>query len=107
MATQNTPIQGFRFPDNNEYLKDVPQFVQNLALDVEKRVVMIFASQADRSAKLTNPVSGQASWRADAKVFEIFDGSVWRQIYPAVPHITSGTAVPSGTGNVGDLYFQS
>lgn len=106
MTIQFSPIQGFRYPDANEFLKDVPQFIQNLALDVEKRVVMIFTSSADRAAKLTSPVSGQMTWRQDTDVLEVFDGSSYQQIYPPIPRITSGTAAPSGTGSVGDIYVQ-
>jgi hypothetical protein len=106
MTIQFSPIQGFRYPDPNEFLKDVPQFIENLARDVEKRVVMIFTSQSDRSAKLTSPVSGQLTWRQDTQILEVFDGSSYQQIYPAIPNITSGTAAPSGTGNAGDIYVQ-
>lgn len=106
MAIQFSPIQGFRYPDMNEYLKDVPQFIQNLALDVEKRVVMIFASSSDRSTKLPSPVAGQVTYLQDQKAWDGFDGTAYRRIWPPSPNITSGTAVPTGTGAVGDLYVQ-
>jgi len=106
MSIQFSPIQGFRYPDMNEYLKDVPQFVQNLALDVEKRVVQIFASASDRGTKLPNPVSGNLTWLQDQKAMDVFDGSVYKRIYPFSPNITSGTSAPSGTGAIGDIYIQ-
>jgi len=106
MTIQFSPIQGFRYPDMNEYLKDVPQFIQNLAVDVEKRVVMIFTTASDRGTKLPTPVSGQVTWLQDQKALDVYDGAVYKRIYPPSPNITSGTAVPSGTGAVGDLYVQ-
>lgn len=106
MTIQFTPLQGFRYPDMNEFLKDVPQFIQNLALDAEKRAVQIYTSANDRTAKLTSPVSGNLTWLQDQRALDVWDGSTWQRVYPFSPRITSGTAVPTGSGSIGDIHIQ-
>lgn len=106
MTIQFTPVQGFRYPDDNELLQDVPQFIQNLALDVEKRVVGVYDDLADRALRVPSPTDGTMTWLKDTNKLEIFDGGSYRQIYPVTPNITSGTAAPSGTGAIGDIYVQ-
>jgi len=44
------------------------------------QMICVFAGTAARGSAIPSPVEGQASYRKDADVIEIFDGSVWRSI---------------------------
>lgn len=106
MGIQNSPIQGFRYPDMNEKRSSVPTHVQNLAEDVEKRVVMVFATNAERTQKVPNPSAGMVCFVTGRGVLELFDGTSWRQVWPFQPAITSGSGAPTAAGNSGDVYLQ-
>ena len=41
------------------------------------QAVMVFASAAERSIEIPSPTAGMHSWRTDATVAEVYDGSNW------------------------------
>jgi hypothetical protein len=79
-----------------------------LAQAIEKKLVMVFTSAADRTTRVPSPTSGMFSVRTDTHVVEVYDGSAWKQVYPpAVPAVTNGSAVPSNSsGANGDVFFK-
>lgn len=105
MAT-NSPVQGFRVPDEAD-TPDPPRDFANLAADVEKRVMMVFASATDRDAKLTAPTEGMFAYLKDTNAVTYHDGSGWTPFPPAQVKITSGTGAPdNSTGSNNDVYFR-
>lgn len=106
MAIQNTPNQGFRYPDMNEKRSSVPTHIQNLAEDVEKRVVMVFATTNERNTKVPSPTAGMMCFVTGSTALFVHDGNSWRQVWPHIPAITSGAGAPTAAGSTGDVYFQ-
>lgn len=106
MATPASANQGIPMPDDAEYLKDVPDFVRAMGLAIEKKLVMSFASSSDRATRVPSPVEGMVSWLRDLNRLYVYTGSTWAQVYPPTPTVTSGTAAPTGSGAVGDIYIQ-
>lgn len=106
MGIQNTPNQGFRYPDMNEKRSSVPKHIQNLAEDVERRVVMVFATTNERNNKVPNPTAGMMCFITGTTTLYLYDGNAWRQVWPHVPAITSGSGAPTAAGSTGDVYFQ-
>lgn len=108
MATLKTPNQQLPYPDSNEYLKYVPNYISALALAVEKGLVMKFTDQTDLGTRLPAPTSGMLAWVQADKILQIYDGDSWVSLYPATPAIYSGTGAPSSTlGVTGDIYIQT
>lgn len=111
MAILSTPVQGLPYPDQNEKINSVDEYIRNLALALEKKLVMVFSSAADRDTKLPSPAEGQFVYLTDVnKMYvRVVSGTTatWNQIYPATPGIYSGTTAPAATlGSVGDIYIQ-
>jgi hypothetical protein len=77
MATLSTPNAALPYPDDNEFLKDVPDFIRVLALALDKY-------------RVPN-----------------FNGSAWVRVYPPTTQVTSGSAVPTGTAEAGSIYIQT
>lgn len=107
MAT-TTPQQGLPVPE----LADDPNIVEdmtNLALAIEKKLVSVFESTADRDTRVPAPIEGQFAAIKDVnRLYCYFDG-VWTQIYPVtgLPAFSSGSQVPNNAnGANGDVYFQ-
>lgn len=73
----NTPNQALPYPSLTDPANG-PVGFQQLAEAIEKKLVMVFASAADRDAKITAPTEGMTCWRQDANVLEIHDGTAWR-----------------------------
>lgn len=107
MAILNTPIQALPYPDENSLINAVDEYIRNVAFALEKKLLMVFASAADRDSKLTAPTEGMLAWLQDVDKLMLRTGTAWVQIYPPVPNFTFGTGAPSTTtGNVGDIYIQ-
>jgi hypothetical protein len=106
MAT-TTPQQGLPVPEATDD-PNVAEDITNLALAIEKRLVGVYTSAADRDAKVTAPQEGQVAITKDNDRMFFYSGSAWVQMFPAVvPSITSGTTAPSNaTGSNGDVYFR-
>jgi len=102
----NTPAQGFRVPiagDDPDVVDDITQ----LAKMIEKRVMGVYATAADRDTKATaaGVEEGMFAFTKDSDRMWYYTGSAWVAFPPAQPAITSGTANPSG-GADGDVYFK-
>lgn len=106
--TELTANQELPYPDETQHPADVPLFLQRLAEAVEKKLVLVYDSAADRSSRNGAPAEGQLSWLSDVNRLELFTGTGWTQLYPSTaPTIHSGTSDPTtGLGSNGDLYFK-
>jgi hypothetical protein len=108
MSTRNTANQAAPFPDVNEPLNNVNDWIYNLAIFQEVRGVQRFATQAELSSKRPTPSSGEFCWIVADKVLQVFDGTAWKRVYPPQPMVYSGTTTPaSSLGAVGDLYIKT
>jgi hypothetical protein len=105
MAILNTS-QGLPYPDNNERLADVPDFIYALADALDDKILGVYASQAALSG--AGPFeAGRMAWVTADNTLQVYTGSTWVTVYPASPRIFSGTAVPSSSlGSNGDLYVR-
>ena len=103
-----TPLQGFRVPVNGDD-PDIPGDMYNLAIDVEKRVMGIYTTTADRDAKITSPTEGQFAYVKGNDTLYCYTGAplAWAVFPPAQPAITSGPTVPpNSSGANGDVFFK-
>jgi hypothetical protein len=103
-----TANQALPYPQSTDTPADTPLFMQNLATALEKKLVMVFASMADRDAKIITAVKGMFCITIDTMTGWWYDGGTWVKVLPVVqPAITSGGTVPdNATGANGDIYFK-
>lgn len=103
----NTANQGLPYPEGTD-APNVPQFIQNLATAVEKKLVMVFTNSSQRGTKVAAPTAGMLCVLTDSDVIEMYDGAAWVRVFPAPgPSITRGTTVPSnGSGADGDIFLK-
>jgi hypothetical protein len=107
MGMLATPNMGLPYPDDNELLQDVPDFVRVLALALDKGKIPSFATAAARTTGIPAPSAGSICWMTDVPVrLVVYDGSTWQRVYPTVPIVTSGSATPTGTAEAGAIYVQ-
>jgi hypothetical protein len=105
-----TPAQAFPVPiDGND--PDIPDDMNKLAKAIEKRVMGVYASAADRDSKTTSAglVEGMFAYMVDSKTVAYFNGTSWVAFPPRQMKIGSGTSVPSaGDPNYidGDVFFR-
>lgn len=92
----NTPIQGFPYPALSDAANG-PVGFQNLAQAIEKRVLMVFADAAARTAAVTAPTAGMMSFLTTTGRFEYYTGIAWVALLPLTNSTVSAT-VP-GAGN--------
>jgi hypothetical protein len=65
--------------------------VQNYLMD---QAVQVYAGTASRGSAIgTATTEGMVSYLADTNVVEVYDGSLWKQVYPAVNVPTTGQVV--------------
>jgi hypothetical protein len=80
-------------------LADAPNaelLAKNIVNGIAQRSVMRFASSSARSATLTAPVDGMATWLQDVDRLEVYTGSGWVTPQPSLASTTSGLSVASG-----------
>jgi len=109
MGMLATPIMGLPYPDDNELLQDVPDFVRVLALALDKGKLPTFTTSAARDAAIPAPTSGSLAWCQDNNPMPrltVYNGSAWARVYPPVTVVTSGSAAPTGTAEAGSIYVQ-
>lgn len=78
---QNTPINALPWPE----LGDIPNAqtaFQNLANQLDTRLVPRFANDAARQAAITSPVAGMLSYQNDSARYEYYTGSSWQPVVP-------------------------
>lgn len=105
MTTQSSN-QGLPYPDHNELVNDVPDYIKNLALALDKRIVGSYASTSALGAAGAF-AEGSVVWLQDTNTLQVYDGTKWVSIYPSSPRIYDGSTAPaSNLGAVGDFYIQ-
>lgn len=108
MGMLYTTNQAYPYPNVNEPLNNVNDWLYAFALYAEVRGVQRFTTQADLSTKRPTPTSGELAWISDDNVLQVYDGSTWKRVYPPAPMVYTGAASPaSNLGAVGDLYVKS
>jgi hypothetical protein len=77
----NTPNQALPYPALSDPANG-PVGFQNLALALEKQLVMAFASSTDRSTKVPTPVEGMLAYLKDVDRLEIYNGATatWERV---------------------------
>src|SRR5678815_3583559 len=70
---------------------------QNLASDLDTRLIPRFASQAARDAAITSPTNGMFAYTTDTSDMWLYSGSKWKWAYPKMLVHTSSTSVVSST----------
>jgi hypothetical protein len=107
-TTPTTPAQQFPVPVNTDD-PDIPGDLATLAKAIEKRVVGVYATAADRNTKTgaAGVQEGMIAYLQDSNTITYYDGAAW-QIYPTPPpQILNGTTAPLNTlGNDNDVYYQ-
>lgn len=107
-----TPGQGFRIPvagDDPDVVDDMTQ----LAKQIEKRVMGVYATTTDRDTALAamTPEEGIFAYVKANNTVYYYDGAAWVAFVPRDltinPAVRSGTAAPSNaTGVDGDVYIK-
>lgn len=98
MAT--TANQGLRYPALGDAANG-PVAVQNLAQDLEPKLVQYFATVAARTTALPAPGPGMLTWCNDIKRLEVWDGAVgWIAIAP-IRNTRGGFALGVNLGTPG------
>jgi len=107
MAILSSPVQGLPYPDQNEKLNTVDEYIRNLAFALEKKLFMVFENASDRDTKIGTPTEGMVAYLKTENQAHVRVDATWKQIYPASPTIYTGTAAPAASlGAVGDIYVQ-
>lgn len=112
MTMRATANQAAPFPDVNEPINNMNDWIYLLATFQEVRGIQRFATQAALTAARPTPAAGEVAWISGPlptdKVLQVFDGSAWKRVYPPQPMVYSGTgAPPSTTGVVGDIWIKT
>ncbi len=103
-----TPAQAFRVPvagDDPDVVDDITQ----LAKQIEKRVIGVYATTAARDSATTaaGVQEGMFAFTQDTNSVWYYDGAAWVKFPPAQPAITSGSSVPpNSSGANGDIFFK-
>lgn len=79
--SSTTSVQGAPYLVQTD-APDIAGITMALAQWVDTRVVMVFASVADRTAKLPVPSQGAFAYMQDTGRYAYFDGSAWRALNP-------------------------
>jgi hypothetical protein len=100
-----TALQALTYPATSA-APNVPADIQQLALDVEKKAVMVFASAAARTSAFTSAsvtaTEGMLSYLSDVNQVQFYDGSAWAPMpgqYIAATTTTSADIVQAAGAN--------
>lgn len=108
MTMLSTPNQGAPYPDVNEPLNNVNDWLYALAQFFERRAGARYANMSELSSKLPTPAAGDSAWIIADKTLLVYDGAAWARVYPPTPQIFFGTTNPSSSlGSVNDIYFKT
>lgn len=94
-----TQIGTLPYPAQSDRPNGPDQF-QQLALALEKRIVLRFSNAAARATKITAPTLGILTFRDDDKVYEYWNGAGWVGLDTSVALSTRGTATYSTDRNL-------
>lgn len=103
-----TPAQGFPIPTDYDD-PNIPDDVGGLARAIERRVIGIYPTAAERNAwtAAAGIEEGMFAYQRDTNTLYYFDGGTWQQYPPRQPQITSSGSVPSNSvGQDGDIHFR-
>ena len=101
----SSPLQAVPYLLGSDAPSQIDDVTQDMAEAIEKKLVQVYASSADRDSKLTAPTNGMLVFLSDLGALEVRAGGLWVRLWPQ-PTITSGSAVPSNaTGKDGDVFF--
>jgi hypothetical protein len=93
-------------PDANED-PNLPADLLAIATAIEKRLVGVYATPADRDAKMTTPQEGMFAFTKDTDTFWFRSATAWVSFPPPTPAITHGASVPpNSSGTNGDVFFK-
>jgi hypothetical protein len=107
MGMLTSLVSALPYPDNNEHLKDVPDFFLALTTSLDAKLPAVFNDTTDRTTKWPSPTAGRICWMKDGTPrLTVFDGTTWKAVYVGNPRVLSGTAAPTGSAIAGDLYVQ-
>src|SRR6478752_4200497 len=105
MTMSSTANQAVPYPLADEKIADVNDHIRNLALMVEKQLVMKFADMTTLGTKVPTPTAGMVAWITADKTLLVYDGTGWKRVYPYAPMTYSGSVAPaSSLGQIGDFY---
>jgi hypothetical protein len=101
-----TPGQSFPVPVAGDD-PNIPDDLNNLAVAIERRVMGVYNSVADRDARVTAPQEGQVAYLKDTNTFTFHNGTAWTAMFNQPPTFSVGTAVPDNSfGSNGDVFFK-
>lgn len=108
MSMRATANQAWPFPDVNEPINNMNDWIYLLDIFAEVRSVQRFTNAADLATRRPTPTAGEVAWNTADKTISVYDGAAWQRVYPPKPLVLSGTAAPtSAQGSVGDLYVKT
>jgi hypothetical protein len=103
-----TPAQAFRVPVSGDD-PDVVDDMTQLAKQIEKRVMGVYATTAARDSATSSAglEEGMFAFTKDTNTTWYFDGTAWQSFPPRQAQVTVGSGVPNNSqGLNGDVYFQ-
>lgn len=93
-------LQAIPLPDASD-AANVPYAMSQAINNLEKKLVMVYATAAARDAAIPAPVEGMAAWLQDANLLTFYDGAAWRTLskpFDAVSTlVTASSAAIGGT----------
>jgi hypothetical protein len=104
----NTGAQGFPYPLPSDD-PNIPDDLMQLAKAIEKRVMGVYPSPAERNAwtAAVGIEEGMFAYTRSDDMVCVYNGSSWVQFPTPTPKITSSGSVPSNaTGTDGDVHFK-
>lgn len=106
MASGRTTNQQLAYPVGSDR-PDIAGDLLQIVTMIEKKLVQVFTSTADRDARQTAPTAGMLCAITGTGVIQFHNGTSWVQIYPTTgPAHTRGTSVPANSsGADGDVFF--
>lgn len=93
-----SPLQSIPLPDSSN-APNVPYDLGAAVGEVEKKLVMSYASAAARAAALPSPVEGMVAWLEDVDRLTEYTGSAWRYVRPGFDEVK--TTVTSSSAAIG------
>lgn len=101
-----TSDQGLPYPSAEDgMLRNVNDYIRNLALAIEPYLVRRYANQAAFDSANPSPEEGMNYYLLDVHEQWVIGEGGPERIYPPKPFITFGTGAPTGTGEAGQVYY--